>query len=117
MTAQELLRHATSPTGMSWSPAGSGRWSRRACAMVRWPWASSGCSPTTSPSDGRSGVQAKAVEWIDAGTRAVVVLDPQRRVAAVFRAGEEARELEGDARLELADVVPGFAVPVGDLFV
>lgn len=82
-----------------------------------WPGPPDLAVEVVSPGDGRSGVRAKALEWIDAGTRAVVVLDPQRRTAAVYRSGEETRELEGDARMELGDVVPGFAPRVGDLFV
>ncbi|MDP2710055.1 MAG: Uma2 family endonuclease [Solirubrobacteraceae bacterium] len=70
-----------------------------------------------SPNDRRSKVEGKALHWLAAGTRAVVVLDPPLRTATVYRARDDIRVLNADELLELGDVVPGWSARVGDFFV
>ena len=69
-----------------------------------------------SPNDRQAKVEAKALHWLDAGTRAVVVLDPPLRTATVYRSRQDIRVLVDDQPLDLHDVVPGFAPRTGDLF-
>jgi len=69
-----------------------------------------------SPNDRHSEVEAKALDWLGAGTRAVLVVDPSRRTATVYRARDEIRALYADESLDLGDVVPGWAPLVGELF-
>ncbi|HYW09739.1 MAG TPA: Uma2 family endonuclease [Longimicrobium sp.] len=69
-----------------------------------------------SPGDRARKVEAKAFAWIDAGTRMVIVLHPRRRTATVYRGRGDIVVLgEGDT-LDGGDVVPGWSVPVRDLF-
>jgi len=88
-----------------------------------WPGAPDLAVEVISPSDRASQIEAKALDWLAAGARAVVVLDPSQRTAAVHRTAAVRRApsrvdaLGCEATLELGDVVPGFAVPVADLFV
>jgi Uma2 family endonuclease len=70
-----------------------------------------------SPNDRHSQVEGKALSWLDAGARAVLVVDPPRRTATVYRARHDIRVLHGAEPLELADVVPGWSPQVGELFV
>jgi Uma2 family endonuclease len=70
-----------------------------------------------SPNDRRREVEAKAREWLAAGARAVIVVDPPTRTATIFRSHEDAVVLHGDERVELGDVVPGWSPRVGDFFV
>ena len=50
------------------------------------------------------------------GVRLVWVVDPMERVVLVFRPGEPAHALTGDAALDGEDVLPGFSVPVAEIF-
>lgn len=69
-----------------------------------------------SPNDRHSEVEAKALSWLDAGTRAVVVVDPRLRTAMVYRSRHDIRILAADEPLELGDVVPGWSPLVGEFF-
>jgi len=65
-----------------------------------------------SPNDRPGEILAKVGDWLDAGTRLVWVIDPERRVARVYRAdGTEALLEETDA-LRGEDVLPGFTCAV-----
>jgi Uma2 family endonuclease len=62
-----------------------------------------------SPGDRPGETLAKVADWLSAGTRLVWVIDPERRVARVYRQdGSEAIVTENDA-LGGEGVVPGFA--------
>ena len=67
--------------------------------------------------DDRPGeVLAKVAQWLEAGTRLIWVIDPERRVARVYRADGSMTVLrEGDA-LDGEDVLPGFSYGLKDLF-
>jgi len=69
-----------------------------------------------SPGDTYSEVVEKAFDWLDAGTHLVVVVDPRRRNVTLYRSRDDIRILaEGDV-LDGGEVVPGWRVPVRDLF-
>ncbi|MGH2899104.1 MAG: Uma2 family endonuclease [Solirubrobacteraceae bacterium] len=82
-----------------------------------WPGPPDLAVEVISPNDRRTEVRSKALYWLEAGTRVVVVLDPPQRTAAVYRAGDDVRVLGADERLDLGDVVAGFAVAVDAVFV
>jgi len=82
-----------------------------------WPGAPDLAIEVVSPNDRRSQVEGKALDWLAAGTRAVVVLDPPLRAATVYRARDDIRILTAHEQLDLGDVVPGWSARVGDLFV
>jgi Uma2 family endonuclease len=69
-----------------------------------------------SPSDRWTKVVAKAIEYLDAGVKVVVVLDPKTESATVYRADEKEMTVEKDGTLTIPDVLPGFAVPVRAFF-
>lgn len=50
------------------------------------------------------------------GVRLVWVVDPEARVIRVYRLGEDAQILREEDCLEGGDVLPGFSVPVRDIF-
>lgn len=68
-----------------------------------------------SPGDTYSEVESKVEEWLDAGTRLVVVLNPRSSTATVYRSRSEVVRLPQSDDLDLRDVVPGFTCPVADL--
>jgi Uma2 family endonuclease len=80
-----------------------------------WPGAPDLAIEVVSPSDAYAEVQDKVLDWLAAGTRMVVVVDPGKRVVSVHRA-HEATVLTESEVLSGADVVPGWSVPVKDLF-
>jgi Uma2 family endonuclease len=81
-----------------------------------WPGAPDLAIEVVSPNDRHSAVEAKALDWLDHGARAVIVADPPRRTATVYRARDDIRVLEGDEPLDLDDVVAGWSPLVSDLF-
>ena len=68
-----------------------------------------------SPSDRYTDVEDKAADWLDHGTLAVVVVDPRRRTAKVYRSDSQVVLTEEDV-LEVDDAVPGWRMPVKDIF-
>lgn len=81
-----------------------------------WPGPPDLAVEVISPSDRYTEVAEKVEEWLKAGTRMVVVVDPRRKVATVHRSGQEPVTLaEGDV-LDGDDVAPGWRMAVGDIF-
>ncbi|CAN5641019.1 hypothetical protein BH20ACT10_BH20ACT10_03040 [soil metagenome] len=69
-----------------------------------------------SPNDTHSEVVEKSLEWLEAGCRMVIVVEPRRKTATVYRSRDDIRILtEGDA-IDGADVVPGWRLPVSEIF-
>jgi len=61
-----------------------------------------------SPNDRPGEVLAKVGDWLDAGARLVWVIDPERRVARVYRADGTEQVLKETDQLIGEDVLPGF---------
>jgi Uma2 family endonuclease len=80
-----------------------------------WPAPPDFAIELVSPGDSFSDVESKAVSWIAAGATAVLVLDPARHTATVYRADGDVRVLTG-GELDLSDAVPGWRVAVADFF-
>jgi Uma2 family endonuclease len=68
-----------------------------------------------SPEDSRPYVRAKALNWLETGATAVLVLDPRTRSATVYRPGGDVQSYIGGT-LDLSDAVPGWHVAVADFF-
>lgn len=69
-----------------------------------------------SPDDRPGAVAEKVLEWLEAGCRQVWVLDPQLRRVVVHLPDGLSRTLGEDDELDGGDVLPGFRVPVAELF-
>jgi len=68
-----------------------------------------------SPGDRAGETLAKVADWLSAGTRLVWVIDPDRRLARIYRPdGTESVLGEIDV-LEGEDVIPGFACPLDSI--
>ena len=61
-------------------------------------------------------VMDKVADWLDAGTRLVLVIDPNSRTVMVHRADAPMTRLTEDDQIDGADVVPGWTLPVRALF-
>ncbi len=68
-----------------------------------------------SPNDRIQDVIEKARQYLDAGVRLVWVVDPRSRTATVHRP-DGGTVLIGDAALDGEDVLPGFRLPLPELF-
>ena len=69
-----------------------------------------------SPSDRWNEIIVKAGEYLKAGVRAIVVLDPKTATAIVYRDDELHQIFHNGDPLTLPDVLPGFSVAVSRLF-
>jgi Uma2 family endonuclease len=69
-----------------------------------------------SPSDSADDVHDKILELLDGGVRVVVAVWPRSQSVSVHRPGGLIRELRLGDVLELDDVLPGFRLPIADLF-
>jgi Uma2 family endonuclease len=81
-----------------------------------WPEAPNFAVEVISPEDSYHEVQDKALEWLEAGSTAVLVLDPPKRTATVYRGQGDAHVHGPEDTLDLSDAVPGFSVAVAELF-
>lgn len=81
-----------------------------------WPGAPDLAVEVVSPSDSFREVQDKALAWLAAGTIVVLVLDPPKRTATVYRGQGVAHVHRAGDTLDLSDAVPGFSVAVAELF-
>jgi Uma2 family endonuclease len=81
-----------------------------------WPGAPDLAVEVISPNDRYSEVREKVDEYLAAGTRMVVLVDPRNRDVLVFRSRGERIELTEDDVLDGGDVVPGWTLPVRDIF-
>jgi len=69
-----------------------------------------------SKNDTAAAVQQKVDEYLTAGARVVWVIDPGAKTVASHHAGEPVRVFTEADTLTLGDVIPGFQLPVANLF-
>jgi len=69
-----------------------------------------------SPDDRPGDVLAKVADWLSAGTSLVWVIDPERRVARVYRSEGTESVVAGDSALQGEEVVPGFSCLLDAIF-
>jgi Uma2 family endonuclease len=68
-----------------------------------------------SPNDRAVEVAGKALSWLDAGVRLVWVVDPENRTVTVYRP-DGVGVLRGQDVLDGEDVMPGFALPLSEVW-
>ena len=81
-----------------------------------WPGAPDLAVEVVSPNDLYTEVEEKVIDWLDAGTRMVVIVNPRKRSVTVYRSRSEIALLAEDAMLDGADVVTGWHIAVSALF-
>lgn len=81
-----------------------------------WPGAPDLAVEVISPGDTHSEVTEKALDWLEAGCRAVWVVDPRRRTVTVYRSRADIRILTTEDRLEDPEVIEGFDMTVAEIF-
>src|SRR5881296_2550764 len=68
-----------------------------------------------SPGDRPGEVLAKVADWLSAGTRLVWVLDPERRLARVYRHDGSETIVPAEGALDGEDVLPGFSCSLASI--
>jgi Uma2 family endonuclease len=81
-----------------------------------WPGAPDLAVEVVSPEDVYTEVEEKVLEWLEAGTRMVVVVNPRKRAVTVYRSLSDIVVLTNHDILDGGDVVPGWKLPLSDLF-
>jgi Uncharacterized protein conserved in cyanobacteria len=69
-----------------------------------------------SPHDTAEEVEAKVLDYLEAGTRMVWIVRPRTRTVTVYRSLREVQVLRPGDTLDGGDVLPGFTLPVEALF-
>jgi Uma2 family endonuclease len=69
-----------------------------------------------SPDDRAGEVLAKVRDWLQAGCRRVWVVDPRTRTVSVYRSQSEVVVLSQSDTLSEEDLLPGFRLPVAEIF-
>jgi len=65
-----------------------------------------------STTDSPGSIVAKVGDWLEAGTPLVWVVDPERRLARVYRPDGSETIVTADGALDGEDVLPGFSCPL-----
>jgi Uma2 family endonuclease len=68
-----------------------------------------------SPTDRPGEVLGMVADWLSAGTRLVWVVDPERRLARIYRADGTEQIVTADQALQGEDVVTGFVCPLATI--
>jgi Uma2 family endonuclease len=70
----------------------------------------------TSPNDSFVDVEEKVFDWLDAGAGAVIVVNSKKRSVTIYRSVTDVRVLSEKESVSVEDVVPGWSLPLVDLF-
>lgn len=81
-----------------------------------WPGPPDLAVEVVSPSDSYADVEEKVQDWLRSGVRLLFVVNPRKGSVAVYKGQQGVRFLKAGARLAGDDVVPGWEMPVADLF-
>jgi Uma2 family endonuclease len=81
-----------------------------------WPGAPDLVVEVVSSSDSYSDLEGKVFDWLMAGTQTVVVVNPRKRAVTVYRSLTDIKILMENDTLEGAEVLPGWRMPVKDIF-
>jgi Uma2 family endonuclease len=81
-----------------------------------WPEAPDLAIEVISPNDRYTEVNEKVADWLAAGTRMVVVVNPRNQTVRVHRAAADVVTLTITDTLDGGDVVPGWQMPLADIF-
>ena len=69
-----------------------------------------------SPDDRPGATLAKVADWLEAGARLVWVIDPERRIARIYRQDGTESVLDDGSALVGEDVLPGFRCALRSIF-
>ncbi len=81
-----------------------------------WPGAPDLAVEVISPSDSYADVEDKVFDWLTAGARLVIVVNPRKRAVTLYKSLSEISVLTDGDTIDANDVVPGWKLPVRNVF-
>ena len=69
-----------------------------------------------SPNDSKNKVEKKTAQWLQLGALVVWLVDPQAQTVDVRLVSGEQRLLSGQDELTAGELIPGFRLPVSEIF-
>ena len=81
-----------------------------------WPDAPDLVAEVVSPNDTFSEVEEKVEDWLAAGARMVLIVNPRGRTVTVRRPENGIEILTEEEIIQGGEVVPGWTLPVADVF-
>ena len=69
-----------------------------------------------SPSNSWRELIRKAVEYLDADVKVVILIDPEKQTASIYRSNDNVQSIGVNDVLAIPDLLPGFEVPMTALF-
>lgn len=81
-----------------------------------WPGAPDLAVEVVSPTDLYTEVEEKVADWLESGVRMVVIVNPRNKTVTVRRSESEITVLGEDDTLNGGETVPGWSLPVRDVF-
>jgi Uma2 family endonuclease len=81
-----------------------------------WPEAPDLAVEVVSPDDSYAEVEEKVFDWLEAGTKMIVVINPRQRSATVYKSPTDIIALAEADVLAGGDIVPGFKLAVREFF-
>jgi Uma2 family endonuclease len=82
-----------------------------------WPGAPDLAVEVVSPGDTYTEVEEKVIDWLNAGTHMVLVLNPRTRTVTIYTSYANVMRLTESDTLDGGEVLPGFTCEVAQLFV
>ena len=81
-----------------------------------WPAAPDLAVEVISPSDRYTEVEDKVSDWLNAGTKMVIVVNPRSRSVRMHRSPSDIVDLTETDTIDGGNVVPGWTLPVAEIF-
>ena len=81
-----------------------------------YPGAPDVAAEVISPHDLYTEVEEKVIAWLDGGTSMVLIINPRKRIVTVYRSRSNITVLAEDDTIDGGEVVPGWTMPVRDIF-
>lgn len=69
-----------------------------------------------SPSNTWRELIRKAVEYLESDVKAVVLIDPEKQTASIYRSDSNVQTLNVNDTLTIPEILPGFEVPMKTIF-
>jgi Uma2 family endonuclease len=81
-----------------------------------WPEAPDLAVEVVSPDDSYTDVEEKVFDWLDVGTKMVVVINPRQRSSTVYKSPTDIIALAEADVLDGGEIVPGFELAIREIF-
>ena len=81
-----------------------------------WPFAPDLAIEVVSPSNTLSELQQKVIDYFEAGTVEVWLIDPHTRAATIYHGLSDIAVLREPERLDGGSIVSGFSMPLSEIF-